>query len=1249
MNNVMLPQSIEEIKNMFNDPEIKVISFDMFDTLVTRPIERPEDLYLILDKYYSEITASTTNFRKLRVEAERFLRRRIISEAGEIEDVTLSEIYEVLIDEFSVPSEVAELLEQKECELEKSLSIVRESGKCLFDDALKSGKKVIITSDMYLMKEHLKGILTSNGFEADVPIYVSSDIKKRKISGNLYRYILDDLSISAEEMIHIGDNMESDCTCASKLGIRTVYLPSSMDTLKKHGCYNQVQKICRDLTDWEKASQSVGIGIARKMAANFYFDNPFREFVPESDYNADPYFVGFAALGMEVLSLVRWLAEAAQRDGIQKLIFLSRDGYLPKIIYDKYRAFHPELPESDYIYTSRLSLLPAMLRTKSDFFDIPTDINYQTPRKLLKLLSFCDKKSNTESNINEDEVIEAESGFEIDDKLDRSGYQRFIRYFLDNRYDKNLHDLAIDNIRKYLDKAFVSNVKIGIFDMGYSGRIPAAICSVINEKPYVYFFHTDSVSHYQYEKRYGFKIQSFFDFNPYMESSLREYSYLEVGPSCIGYDADINPIFDKGPAVGYAEAAHSMQQGAIDFVEKYLEYFSKYENETNSRFIDGSVIFEAFLRFTSEYDKNIYDKVLIDDELWGGRRDIDLKELMEIRLGKIPEYASDKFNTVDEKIFNKKVDITNDERYSELRKSIINWYEFKDGAEILYIEEGTELEKMISEGKHYDYVVDVYNYGIWSVSSEILNVYRKLLKEDGTILFTVENRFGLKAFCGAADPYTGIVYDGINGYLKGSSDRCYSKKEVCNMLSEAGFDTYKFYYPVPDSRMPQMVFTDDFTNGINATERLIDYLYSDPSMLGIHHRILPEMIGSGALGFMADSFLVEASLSEEVSDIIYALPTSDRGKLSGMATTIRKNGTVIKRPLFCEGEARLKELYENMEELEKRGIPVIKATLEKDEKGMYISMPFVSFEGLSSALERMTKESVLSIFDRLFEYINMASDKNTNGNLEKAYIDIAPCNAFYDEANDQIYIYDQEFVMDDCPAEFAMYRTIRYAFQSIKNLRENYSIEEFYSRYGIDSDLKSVFDKKEEAFIESIRRKSEYEELYKIASPDYDAIYEKMKRIGSASSEQSTQEKQETETKPYKVGYVPGVFDLFHTGHLILLEKCKARCEHLIVGILTDELVEYYKGKRPVISYENRARVIEGLKVVDEVVPVDFSNTDKLDAWEQLHYDCHFSGDDHVGHWNDVWEELKKRGSNMEFFPYTQGISSTSIRKSMGK
>lgn len=132
----------------------------------------------------------------------------------------------------------------------------------------------------------------------------------------------------------------------------------------------------------------------------------------------------------------------------------------------------------------------------------------------------------------------------------------------------------------------------------------------------------------------------------------------------------------------------------------------------------------------------------------------------------------------------------------------------------------------------------------------------------------------------------------------------------------------------------------------------------------------------------------------------------------------------------------------------------------------------------------------------------------------------------------------------------------------------------------------------------------------------------------------------------YKTGYVQGTFDLFHIGHLILLERAKARCERLIVGVVSDDLNEVYKGKRPYISYEDRAAIVAAVRYVDEVIRVDVGHDNKLKIWEEHPFDCHFSGDDHKG-WEKLTEELRKRGSNVEFFPYTQRVSSTDLKKLM--
>ena len=137
--------------------------------------------------------------------------------------------------------------------------------------------------------------------------------------------------------------------------------------------------------------------------------------------------------------------------------------------------------------------------------------------------------------------------------------------------------------------------------------------------------------------------------------------------------------------------------------------------------------------------------------------------------------------------------------------------------------------------------------------------------------------------------------------------------------------------------------------------------------------------------------------------------------------------------------------------------------------------------------------------------------------------------------------------------------------------------------------------------------------------------------------------------KKYKIGYVPGVYDLFHIGHLNLLKRSKERCEYLIAGVLTDELMMHFKGRRPYISYEERAAIVEAISFVDQVVPVTFENTVKIDAWKLYHYDCHFSGNDHGSDWDLDKKQLEKVGATMEFFPYTTSTSSTKIRKLIEK
>ena len=135
--------------------------------------------------------------------------------------------------------------------------------------------------------------------------------------------------------------------------------------------------------------------------------------------------------------------------------------------------------------------------------------------------------------------------------------------------------------------------------------------------------------------------------------------------------------------------------------------------------------------------------------------------------------------------------------------------------------------------------------------------------------------------------------------------------------------------------------------------------------------------------------------------------------------------------------------------------------------------------------------------------------------------------------------------------------------------------------------------------------------------------------------------------KHYRVGYTTGVYDLFHIGHLNILKRAKERCDYLIVGVSTDEVVESYKGKRPIIPFSERIEIVKAIRYVDEVIPQ--TSMDKMEAWEKLHFDVLFHGTDWKG--SDMYDEIEKKlkevGADLVFLPHTEGTSSTLLSEKL--
>ncbi|KUL28205.1 cytidyltransferase [Streptomyces regalis] len=132
-----------------------------------------------------------------------------------------------------------------------------------------------------------------------------------------------------------------------------------------------------------------------------------------------------------------------------------------------------------------------------------------------------------------------------------------------------------------------------------------------------------------------------------------------------------------------------------------------------------------------------------------------------------------------------------------------------------------------------------------------------------------------------------------------------------------------------------------------------------------------------------------------------------------------------------------------------------------------------------------------------------------------------------------------------------------------------------------------------------------------------------------------------------RLGYAPGVFDLFHVGHLNILRRARGHCDRLIAGVCSDELVVRLKGRPPVVPLAERLQIVRSVRYVDEtfVATVD----DKIAIWKELGFDVIFKGDDWLG--TDVWTmletEFARVGVEIVYFPYTVHTSSTLLRDAL--
>lgn len=537
---------------------------------------------------------------------------------------------------------------------------------------------------------------------------------------------------------------------------------------------------------------------------------------------------------------------------------------------------------------------------------------------------------------------------------------------------------------------------------------------------------------------------------------------------------------------------------------------TEYAISTDKNPSEGDLKIYSYIK---EYGQDYYDDVITTDKNFQV-----FNQLSELRTGLFSWYPFEKSSAVLEigagfgaltgLLCDRCGSVTATERVDFRAEAIAKRWKNKDNLTI-YSGEWTNIEFK----QKFDYVilVGILEYagtgsGDTLVYSEYLRKLSCLLKENGKLLVAVENRLGLKYFCGAPEPHTNRAFDGINGYKRGTKGRSFTRKEIENIVKEAGLENFKFYYPLPDYKLPQLIYTDEHLPEKNVRERIIPYYKRNDTLIAYEKELYNDIADNNAFSFMANSFLVECGHCINFCDVVYAAISTDRGDNRSFSTSIHTDKKVRKVPLHEEGCSNAKKLYCNIMDLKEHGIPVVEHKML--ENGCLV-MPFVELPTLSNYIKdiiRKDTEEFIVLLDRIYNYILQSSkevspeNNELKGNfdfgviLENAYIELIPLNCFYNPENGEFLYFDQEFVKKNYPAKYIMFRAIHYIYAFTPNAECYYPKQKLIEKYGMTETWK-IFEQEEKNFLNEVRNHERYSQFYEWAKVDFKQIDSNIKRL----------------------------------------------------------------------------------------------------------------------------------------------------------
>lgn len=611
-----LARSKESTCATLDDPAIRIIIFDIFDTLLVRPLFNPESIKTIVAQRAGE------SLGKIYIETRAIAETQARQKAGK--DIGLDAIFEEMAHITGLKPEMINQLRQLEESVEIAAVTPRPEAINLLKFAATLNKRILLASDMYLSKSIIETMLANNGIAGWHQLYVSSNIGLRKDTGDLYHHILKQEQVSPDEIVMIGDNEHSDLHKPLHIGINANHILRPIEMARAIPRLGQLVEKFQYQNNLD-TQLSLGLIIRENFQPLYYPNFDPSDFVP-----ASPWAIGYTVVGPLILSFIQWLIKKATADGIENLYFLSREGQILKEVYDLWTEGTTDAIPSNYLILSRRAITVPMISSFNDILEIARTRYFSN-----HITNFIEERygltlSETECSafvqqkiLPTNQLISVENK-EIDHLLPI--LQALKGQILDNaKYER-------PGLLAYLNNAGLDNASSpAIVDIGYAGTIQGRLNRLLNKAIHGYYLVTEENAK-KVSSQHGVIAEGCFSHhtNPTKNVPLilRESFSLEKLLSSddaqivryhLNKTGQINPEFRELAQEELQTKAirAEIQRGIMEFVNQSILIREKLSPDFTVPPDLATALYETFIQHPSKAEQEILSKITLDDYYCG--------------------------------------------------------------------------------------------------------------------------------------------------------------------------------------------------------------------------------------------------------------------------------------------------------------------------------------------------------------------------------------------------------------------------------------------------------------------------------------------------------------------------------------------------------------------------------------------------------------------------------------------------------